>query len=250
MPVRLDEPAPYAPPATILHLIEAFRERGLSTPFTPDVLSRVGVTESLVPRVMATLQSLDLIDERGNPSDGFVSLREAPQDEYQDALAAVVRGAYAEVFQFADPAADGVERLGDAFRKYKPAGQRRRMVTLFVGLCDAAGLIPDNAPAKPGAKTKRSRRGAYKKGDKNNDKQTASRGPSFSAAKARLRNEAEGLIPAAVTGMMRSLPSDGERMTEAQRDRFLDAFKSVMNYAYHIGLEDAPASSGDGEQPE
>ena len=47
MPIRTGGPAPYAPPATVLHVLHALRDRGLTTPITSDVLLRAGVGDSL-----------------------------------------------------------------------------------------------------------------------------------------------------------------------------------------------------------
>lgn len=250
MSVRSGDTAPYAPPATILALIEAFRERGLTTPFTPDVLMRAGVTESLVPRSMKSLELLDLIDADGNPTPALEGLRRVSQAEYGDRLAEIVRAAYAEVFQFADPAKDDVERISDAFRAFDPPGQRRRMVTLFVGLCDEAGLIPEGAAAKPGAKSKRSRRGAYRKGNGKDDSEKAERPASFSAKKARLRTDAGDLVPAPISGLLASLPSEDEGWTKAQRDKFVKTFETVLDYAIPIiviGAEGSGNGNGDAE---
>jgi Family of unknown function (DUF5343) len=147
MPLAPDGPAPYAPVATIMEVVNRYRDRGLQTPFDADVLTRAGVTESLAPRTLLSLRHLDLIDEQGNPTPLFEGLRRAPSDEFPTRLEEVVRAVYADVFQFADPTVDAPERVADAFRQYVPAGQRSRMVTLFLGLCERAGIIPE-APAR------------------------------------------------------------------------------------------------------
>lgn len=42
-----------------------------------------------------------------------------------------------------------VSGLRDAFRGYEPSGEQGRMVMLFLGLCEAAGIVKSAATAKP-----------------------------------------------------------------------------------------------------
>lgn len=147
MPLEAGGGAPYAPVATVLEVINRYRDRGLQTPFTVDVLTRAGVTDGLAPRTLQSLRLLDLINGEGQPTEEFERLRQAPTDEFPHRLEALIRMVYADVFQFADPSVDGPERVSDAFRQYSPAGQRGRMVTLFLGLCQEAGIV-DTAPIR------------------------------------------------------------------------------------------------------
>ena len=141
--------APYAPPATVLQVIEAFRDRGLTTPITIDVLLRASVNESLAPRTLKSLEVLELIDGDGAPTPAMEGLRRAPQEDFRKRMEELVRGVYAEVFKFTDPATDEPSRVADAFRAFNPIGQRGRMVTLFMGLCEAAGIVPEGTTRKP-----------------------------------------------------------------------------------------------------
>ena len=69
MAVTTASAAPYAPPSAVLEVITRYRNRGLSTPITAEVLARAGVSESLVPRTLQALQILDLVDDKGMPTD-------------------------------------------------------------------------------------------------------------------------------------------------------------------------------------
>ncbi len=107
---------------------------------------------------MQALQTLDLFKENGNPTETLEGIRLAPEAEYKKRLEDWIKGAYADVFAFVDPAVDDDTRIRDAFRNYQPIAQQPRMVTLFKGLCAAAGLIGDKpraprapAPARPKA---------------------------------------------------------------------------------------------------
>jgi hypothetical protein len=223
MPVTANYPAPYAPPATILDLINRFRERGMQTPFNADVLSRAGVADSLISRTFQSLRVLDLVDEQGMPTAALEGLRRATSDEYQTRLADWLRAAYSEVFQFADPSKDDPGRIRDAFRSYEPVGQQGRMVTLFLTLCQAAGIRGDS----DGTPTPRPR--AVRR-----DRQGSSAGSALrrdaGAAKPK-RDEANSAtkLPDPIAGLLASLPASGH-WTKSRRDDFLRTFTAVLDF--------------------
>lgn len=217
MAVRPGSPAPYAPPATVLALIQSFRNRGLQTPFTPDVLARAGVQESLIPRTMQALRVLDLVDAEGAPTAQLEGLRRAAEGEYKPRLEAVIRAAYAEVFQFVDPAKDDAVKVRDAFRAFEPIGQIGRMVTLFLGLCQAAGIIPEGS--KKPAQTQRKPVTPYR--------------PATVSAKAAVRGVG-GIVPPAISGLLGALPGNGKGWTQEDRDKFMRTFESVLDFSIPI----------------
>jgi Family of unknown function (DUF5343) len=134
VPVTAAKPTPYAPATAILDLVHRYRSRGLSTPVNTEVLARAGISNSLIPRTLQALQTLDLINQDGTPTQTFEGLRLAPEAEYRARMAAWLRSAYADIFTFADPTKDDASQIRDAFRNYQPIGQQDRMVTLFNGL--------------------------------------------------------------------------------------------------------------------
>jgi hypothetical protein len=149
MPVTSDKPAPYAPSSSIIDLIERYRNRGLPSPVTLDVLLRAGVSQSLVSRTLYGLQVLDLIDEQGAPTKTFEGIRLAPEAEYKQRLSEWLQSAYADVLKFVDPAVDDETKVRDAFRSYQPIGQQSRMVSLFLGLLTAAGMSAEKRGGQP-----------------------------------------------------------------------------------------------------
>lgn len=226
MPIRTGTRAAYAPPAAILEVVRGVRDRGLTAPFTNDVLIRAGISESLAPRVLKSLEDLELIDEKGMPTPQLEGLRRATSDDFKIRLEEVIRAVYAEVFQFTDPAKDDLRRVDDAFRAYEPAGQRARMVTLFMGLCAEAGIVTA-APRKPTPSNGKPRSSAP----------TASRKPDTHrppsvGANARVRNNENGLIPSAITGLLGELPAEGDGWTKQRRDAFLRLFGSALDFIY------------------
>jgi hypothetical protein len=229
MPVTLDKAAPYASPQSIIEIIERHRSRGLPSPITAEVLGRAGIPDSLIPRTLQALQSLDLTDEAGNISEVFESIRLAPEAEYQDRLLAWLNAAYADVLTYVDPANDDETKIRDAFRSYRPTGQQSRMVTLFVRLYAHAGLrAPKPVPNKPA--TPHIKAAAPAKMPRAIRRVSASYAPE----RREQPNSTPGEIPPAIEGLLRSLPGGEAGWTKEQRDKFLKAFETVLDFCVPI----------------
>jgi hypothetical protein len=225
MAVTAASSAPYAPSTAILDIIGRYRNRGLPTPITAEVLGRAGVSDSLIPRTLQALQALELIDDQGKPTPTFEGIRKAPEAEYQQRLVAWLRGAYADVFSFVDPATDDEIKVRDAFRNYTPVGQQARMVTLFLGLCAAAGMLPQGEtktrtrPARP-----------ISSGTPNAGRSTA----RPQSRKQQQSKNSSTEMPSALAGLMASLPSEGHGWTQAEHDKFLKTFGAVLDFCFPI----------------
>ncbi len=223
MAVTENRPAPYAPPSAISDFISRYRHRNVPFPVNAEVLARIGISESLTARTLHSLQTLDLINEAGNPTDTLEGIRLAPEAEYKARLADWLKGAYAGVFAIVDPTKDGPVRIRDAFRGYNPRGQQDRMVILFEGLCAEAGLIPEKSSA---IKAKPVIRAAV--------------GIATSRAKATPKvagSRASGGLPPAIAGLLESLPSPNDGWTAADRAKFLKTFESVLDFSIPITKE-------------
>lgn len=219
MPIQPNGIAPYAPPATVLSVIERARDRGLPSPVTKDVLLRAGVPESLMPRTLQALQSLELINEDGTWTQNLETLRRAPEAEFQSRLAEIIRAVYADVFQFVDPAKDNGTAVRDAFRGYTPHGQQDRMVTLFQGLCQKAGIITRDGPPKTTQREKRTVRKTITQKISPKAKPSAGKIPELASPLA---------------GLLATLPQEGSGWTQQDRDRFVKAFETMLDYCIHI----------------
>jgi hypothetical protein len=223
MAVTRDRPAPYAPASAILDIVGRYRNRGLPFPVTAEVLARVGIAQSLVPRTLYALQALDLINDIGNPTETLEGIRLAPEAEHKKRLEDWLKGTYADVFSFVDPTTDDETRIRDAFRSYQPVGQQDRMVTLFQGLCTGAGIMPEKAAPTSRIRTHSassrtaptSRRSAPTKSPP--PKQT----PSAS-------------LPPALTGLLGSLPDADSGWSRASRNKFVKTFEVVLDFCIPI----------------
>ncbi len=216
--------APYASPKTMIDVIDAYRDRGLQTPFTKDVLARAGVSEGLIARTLQAFKLFDLLDDEGNPTDRFNKLRLVTTEDFPSRLAEVIQDVYAPIFAFADPGKDDPKRVHDAFRAYKPQGQRMRMVTLFYGLCEAAKIVDVNPlrtrDTSKAAKTPKGRK------PKQHFISTKKRDQQDSA-------HLTGHVPGPIAALMNELPKNGS-WTVDEKNRFTDTFEALLNFSFKI----------------
>ena len=221
MAVSKSNPVPYTTPSAILNIVDRYRQRGLQKPITAEVLSRAGVSEGLIPRTLQAMKTLDLIRDDENPTDTLEGLRIAPSNEYKDCLSDWIKAAYVEVFAFVDPANDNEEAVRDAFRSYTPIGQQSRMVTLFMGLCVAAGIVEktqrESKPRIPRTTTKQ------RSLNKQRNTHMRDRGEGFS-----------GNIPPALAGLLEQLPNEKGNWSQEQFDEFSATFNTVLKFCYPI----------------
>jgi hypothetical protein len=249
MPVTPEKPAPYATAGSILDLINRHRDRGLPATVDADVLGRLGIAPTLIPRTLQALHALDLIDPKtGAPTDNFETLRLAAEDEFKDRLAAWLKATYADVFAFVDPSKDGEARIRDAFRTYNPIGQQERMVMLFQGLCTAAGLMAAK-PARKGAPSSPSASAAAAAMPQRRER------ARLAEPKRRLAERPDPSVrdvshnssmPPAIAGLMASLPSPEDGWTATERDKFITTFKAVLDFAIPI-IRQKPVSQTEDE---
>ncbi|KAF0097735.1 MAG: hypothetical protein FD144_4808 [Rhodospirillaceae bacterium] len=239
MAVTTEKPGPYAPGSVILSLLERHRSRGLPSPINAETLQRTGlVSDSLLPRTLQSLQTLDLITEAGEPTDTMERLRRSPEGEYKQRLAEWLNAAYADVLQFIDPATADETAIRDAFRLYNPVGQQARMVTLFVTLYAGAGLgigVKGDATTAPRPRAPTPPR------------RTAPAPRSSSASKTPPPPPAASLtgLPPALMGLIASLPTGGNGWTQEMRDKFLTTFPVVLDYC--IPIVEAQATPAEDE---
>ncbi|MBA3842032.1 MAG: DUF5343 domain-containing protein [Actinobacteria bacterium] len=148
MAITHDGPAPYAPIAHVLRAIDHYREKAPAA-MTKELLMKLGYPDSYATRTLRALRLFELVDDAGVPMDAFKELRRASDTEFPARLEQVIRTAYSEVFEVVDPATAAEAAVDNAFRFYNPGAQRERMVVLFMGLCEAAGMLPpEKAPRR------------------------------------------------------------------------------------------------------
>jgi hypothetical protein len=243
MPVTEDRPAPYATTSSIIDIVSRYRNRGLPFPVNADVLARAGISDSLIPRTLQSLQTLDLINDIGNPTETLEAIRLAPEAEYKTRLVDWLKGTYAGIFSFVDPSKDDGVRIRDAFRGYTPIGQQDRMVALFEGLCAEAGILAEK-PAKPA----KAARPASTVSASSRIRASAVSRTVAERLKPGVKNNAASApngLPAPLAGLLASLPAEGTGWSTTKREKFLTTFESVLDFCFPI--EDESPSPKDDE---
>lgn len=236
MAVTADKPAPYAPSSTMLEIIKRHRDRGLPLPVNKETLVRGGVAETIIPRVLQTLQTLDLIDDAGQPTPTFEGIRKAPEADYKNRMAEWLNSAYADALQFVDPATADETKVRDAFRNYTPTGQQARMVSLFMALYAAAGVGPERTVQQPRPNTRIAPRQTVSRGAVSRSG-TGSHSGSRSGAGSRSSSHVVPITPSSIpeplTGLLARLPSE-RGWTKGERDKFFHTFGTVLDFCFPI----------------
>ncbi|TGP98870.1 hypothetical protein EN794_049865 [Mesorhizobium sp. M00.F.Ca.ET.151.01.1.1] len=243
MPVTTEKPAPYAPASAIIGLIERHRSKGLPATVDAEALSRSSVPESLIPRTLQALQTLDLIDADGKVTQTMEGLRLASEAEFQPRMVEWLNAAYHDALQFIDPAVDSETRIRDAFRSYVPTGQQPRMVTTFIGLYGAAGVRAERprppAPRNSVGRTSGNHRLLPPPKRKQPEQKVPPALPAFS------QGQSNQDLPPPLAGLLSSLPRAGQTWTTVERERFVVTFGAVLDFCFPI--DDRPKRK---EEPE
>lgn len=229
--------APYAPVSNVLSVIRRLRQRGLPDVLTTQELPRLGVPEGNVTRTLAALRFLGLIDDENRRTEIFNRLGRASTGEYPEILAEILKAAYSPVFGIVDPAEATDIQLNDAFRSFAPQAQRNRMIVLFTGLCQEAGIRTGGPPEeRTRAKNPRGERNTPPQNGRHRPPVTQSNGSRSSGPLNGTKSRYY-----VIHALVDSLPSSGE-WTEGEYDLWLAALEA--NVRYLIRVVDPAATTG------
>jgi Family of unknown function (DUF5343) len=242
--------APYAPTGAVIAAIHHFRDKGFPAVIDAELLSRIGIKESLASWVINALRFLDLVTEEGKHAAQFDTLRKASDTEYPNVLAGILRNAYHLIFEIIpDPSKSTREAIDTAFKGYQPHAQRMRMVALFLGLCLEAQMIPDSFDIKP--TTSKTRINGAKRERNSKPNSTVNTTASVLPANhSRTADPSTGVSLSSgenthydlVMAFIRRLPQN-RKWTKQERDRWLHALSASIDLEIEV-LGDESSTSG------
>ncbi len=237
--------APYAPLAPVIALIRRRREKTLPEVLNAEKLAQMSISEGNISRVLQAMRFLNLIDEEGRQTEWFTRIAHAKEQEYPDILAEIIKGAYHDVFSIiGDPNQATDLELNDAFRPYQPQSQRNRMIILFRGLCQEAGLIAGGPPTTrmrtrttiPGKSSSSQSNGARKPQTQPKSDYSEAYQASTPVTSQPMSNQEFALLQ----GLLGKLPME-KKWTQRQRDKWLQAMTANVDLLIDIvDLEDDP----------
>ena len=214
--------APYAPLSTVLNVVRYFRNHDVPEYLTPDVLRQIGVADGLIFRVLRTFEFLGLTAKDRLARREFKAITAATNEQYPKILEGWIKHAYGDIFRSVNVHDASHEEIYNAFRPYAPAGQRARMVKLFVGLCQEAH-IQIRASVDGTRSTKHKPRS-----------DSSTRPPELRQPRKELPLEARAGIHQGILLLLQDLPKDHLAWTKSDRDRWLKAFQSMLDYLYPV----------------
>jgi len=167
--------APYAPPENVIRVLERVHKNGLRGKVDADFLGQLGIGAGMTNRTIRALEFLGLtqVEDEGAPTPLLEQYIVSGEAEAEALIGEAIRKSYEIIFRAVDPAVDDRNRIHTAFKLMKPQGQWVRMVTLFLGLCQAAGMAvkepPSNRPGKDSGVARGPRKEARLKGNGQRD---------------------------------------------------------------------------------
>lgn len=219
--------APYTSIGNMLLILGRIKKGWVPGQIDKGEMERAGITASNASRTIVALQYLGLIDEDNKTTDTWKAIATATTNDYPKVLEGILRSSYPSIFELHPNPAEATDiEIGDAFKKSEPLNQRDRMVSLFRGLCQEAGLIA-------GEPLTRERRTATKQkvASKNDEGEHQETGVQKYKAPPPPEKMPSSLVWYNNLGILMSRLPDPENAhwTEAEKDKWLNAFHATLD---------------------
>lgn len=214
---------PYAPPSNVTAVLHRLKSHNLPGRVDAGYLRDMAIPEGTVSRTLGALRFLGLINESGQPTEALLAFNVATDEEYKRILSGLVREAYKDVFNVADPGKDAQDKIHNVFRKYGPASQRGRMVIFFLGMCREASIPTLDLP-----KVRLMATGQLKPVTKSVIEKSES---SLERKGASLKDSSLDINPV-LEGLIRSLPRAGMPLSPERRRQWLDMAEATLKFLY------------------
>lgn len=232
--------APYTSIGNMLLILTRIRKGWVPSQIDKGEMVRVGITEGNANRTIAALEYLGLVNEDGKPTDTWKAIATSTTNDYPKVLEGILRNSYPSIFELHHNPADATDiEIGNAFTKSEPLNQRDRMVSLFRGLCQEAGLIAGEpltrerrSVTKPAPSKTTSKNGDESKVEPEKQK---SRSDTFETINPSLKWYND------LATLMGRLPNpDNANWTQAEKQRWLTALQSMLDLLIETTDENKP----------
>jgi hypothetical protein len=233
----LERFAPYAAPENVIRVLDRLHANGVKGPIDADYLTQIGIGAGMAPRTLRALDFLSFRNPDGTATDRLQSYITASPAEAPQVLAAALKSSYDVIFRAVDPTAADRTQVWTAFKTREPSGQWTRMVTLFLGLCRAAGMDVKEPPSdRPGKLTvKAVRRAVVPPGSRAPVKARIGSGQAAKPPPPQLPPAPPpGRLHPAVQAWIDEMPSAGTQWDRSDFESWLAIFKASVERAYRI----------------
>lgn len=211
--------APYTSIGNMLLLFKQIRKGWIPGQIDKGEMVRVGITAGNANRTIAALEYFGLIDENKVPTNTWKAIATATTNDYPTVLEGILRSSYPTIFELHPNPNDATDvEISNAFAKSEPLRQRDRMIALFRGLCQEAGLISGEPLTREKTSSPKRNSDSSSKADQ---KRVPATPPSVNPS-LRWYNDLETL--------MSKLPNpDSPKWTKSEKERWLAALQATLD---------------------